>query len=180
MKMAALTAMMVAAMEGAAATREVTVCMDQGPGPIGYARVMTSAIFTSIDIQLEWRGLSHCPSGALQISLSEKTPDHVRPGALAYALPYEGRHIVVFWDRIRDNAPREIAWALLANVMAHEITHILQGCSRHSSTGLMKAQWGADDIYVMGHRRLPFAPEDIDLIYRGMDRREELAELRTR
>jgi hypothetical protein len=52
--------------------------------------------------------------------------------------------------------------------MTHEITHILQGISRHSLTGVMKAHWDAHDFAQMAYQPLPFAPEDVDLIQQGL------------
>ena len=91
---------------------------------------------------------------------------------MAYAQPYEGVHIVVLYYRIEANTdgPTQ-ASTFLAHVMTHEITHLLQGFSRHSETGVMKAHWDASDFMQMAHRPLPFAPEDIDLIHRGLQLR---------
>jgi hypothetical protein len=66
----------------------------------------------------------------------------------------------------RDRGPN-----LLAHVLVHEITHILQGISRHSPTGIMKGQWDYDDYFEMSRRPLPFAQKDIDLIYDGLKAR---------
>jgi hypothetical protein len=52
--------------------------------------------------------------------------------------------------------------------MAHEITHVVQGIARHSQAGVMKAYWNVHDIWQMVYKPLPFAPEDIDLIQRGL------------
>jgi hypothetical protein len=72
-------------------------------------------------------------------------------------------------DRIRKGraGPVQVS-AILAHVMTHEITHILQGAARHSETGVMKAHWDSQDFFQMTKGPLPFAPEDIDLIERGI------------
>jgi hypothetical protein len=57
-------------------------------------------------------------------------------------------------------------------VLAHEVTHILEGEVRHSETGIMKAQWGAVEHFKMARGNLGFAAEDVNLIYRGLDWRE--------
>jgi hypothetical protein len=73
----------------------------------------------------------------------------------------------VFYDRIKQKpAPGE----LLAHVMVHEITHILQGISRHSDSGVMKANWSGEDFQRMRYKVLPFAEEDVVLIHRGLAR----------
>src|SRR5580698_9505171 len=56
---------------------------------------------------------------------------------LAYALPYEGTHIVIFYDRAQAAMPDPEGVAqLLAHVLAHEVTHVLEGVSRHSAEGV--------------------------------------------
>jgi hypothetical protein len=76
--------------------------------------------------------------------------------------------ITVFLDRIEKT---DFPAFVLAHVMVHEITHIVQGVSRHSDTGLMKARWTAHDILKMRNGPLPFTREDLDLIYRGLSTR---------
>lgn len=93
--------------------------------------------------------------------------DH--PNALAYAQPYEGVHIVVLYDRLENSTAGDLPKAtLLAHVFAHEITHVLQGCVRHSAAGIMKACWSESESFSMLRRPLPFTAEDIDLIQRGV------------
>ena len=60
---------------------------------------------------------------------------------------------------------------LLAHVLVHEMTHILQGVSRHSETGVMKAHWDESDFGQMRIKALPFTEADIHLIQRGVDGR---------
>jgi hypothetical protein len=48
---------------------------------------------------------------------------------------------------------------------------MLEGITRHSKTGIMKAQWDGDDRFQIALGHLEFATEDIDLIYRGLDAR---------
>ena len=62
----------------------------------------------------------------------------------------------------------EAAAVLLAHVLAHEITHVLQGTVRHSEEGLMKARWTAEDRMSMRVKPLPFTAYDIQLIQSGM------------
>jgi len=89
---------------------------------------------------------------------------------LAYAFPYEGVHIEVFYDRIDYGAP-DVRTALLAHVLVHEITHILQGVSRHSDNGVMKARWDASDRAGMVRIPLAFEPQDVVLIHEGLKAR---------
>ena len=131
---------------------------------------IASAMFTRIDVQLELRTGNDCSAGVIQISLSMSTPKSQLPRALAYALPYEGTHIVIFYDRVLQLQPRLVP-TVTAHVMAHEIAHVLEGVNRHSKTGLMKAYWDEDDYSEMAWKPLPFAPEDVMLIRRGAHER---------
>ena len=153
--------------------RNVTVCAELGSaGPVAYAaRSLASRIFAEINIRIEWRPANSCAGidNALAVSVSENTPENQLRGALAYALPFEGTHIVVFYDRIKREAEGPLAPRLFAYVVVHEITHILQRTARHSADGIMKAQYSKADYIAMMRRGLHFDCEDIELIYLGMD-----------
>jgi hypothetical protein len=90
---------------------------------------------------------------AIIVSLSHKTPVDRLPGALAYAMPFEGVHIELFCDRI-GNAP--------------EITHILEGTDEHSDRGIMKARWNARDFAEMLRIPLAFGPQDVVKLHLGI------------
>src|SRR5260370_28543152 len=92
------------------------------------------------------------------------------PEAVAAAWPYEGTHIEVAYDRVKA-VPASQQAALLAHVLVHEITHILQGISRHAPTGIMKAHWEEADYRAMRRNPLPFTPDDIELIRMGLEKR---------
>ena len=66
--------------------------------------------------------------------------------------------------------PIPLSNSLLAHVIAHEITHILQGTPRHSTEGIMKGRWVHNDLAVMKHRPLTFTEPDLQLIRKGLDR----------
>jgi hypothetical protein len=106
-----------------------------------------------------------------------KTPAQLKPGALAYALPYEGVHINVFYDRVQAATEPELTPNVLAHVLVHEITHILQGTCRHSDTGIMKARWSHTDYMEMGQRPLSFSDTDVQLIRTGVAERANAATL---
>jgi hypothetical protein len=150
----------------------VAVCLSNPPAPnYAVSRTVASVIFAHIGIELAWHDTRHCPADALQITMAENTPPGVGPGVLAYALPYEGTHIVVFLSRIQNSVSKDLEPVLLGHVFAHEITHILQGCTHHSDSGLMKAHWTAGDYGRMARQSLSFTLEDIDLIHDGMAHR---------
>ena len=135
------------------------------------AQALAGRMFAAIGISLEWA--KGKPSGEssqppIIIEVVTGTPENFKPGSLAYALPYEGSHITVFVDRIEK---MRAASNVLAHVMVHEITHILQGISRHSATGVMAARWTSGDFADMRFRPLSFTPLDIELVYSGLAQR---------
>jgi hypothetical protein len=180
MKMTGMVVIVVAATSAWAGTppaeaRHLAICMESAPGNLSMenaAKTVASGIFAGINVKIEWRSPAKCPAEAIYVSFSSETPVNEHRGALSYARPYEGTHIVVFLDRVRFIAPPDGAARLLGYVLAHEVTHILEGELRHSETGIMKAQWGAVEHYKMGQRNLGFAAEDVSLIYNGLDWRE--------
>jgi hypothetical protein len=62
---------------------------------------------------------------------------------------------------------------VLAHVLAHEITHVLQGAARHSESGITKARWTLDDLAEMRVLPLRFTVEDVELIHRGPEGQPE-------
>ena len=139
-------------------------------GYLNYAlaETLASRMFDVIGISLEWakrKPVGESPQPPIIIEVLTRTPTNLLPGSLAYAVPGEGSHITVFIDRIE---PMRAPSNVLAHVMVHEITHLLQGMSRHSATGVMKEVWTAREFAGMRLRPLSFTQADIDLIYSGL------------
>jgi len=188
--MAMMVTMTGALAAGAPNGGKVLVCVNSGgyelnPGSMVIlvrAEDMTSRMFKSAGVAVEWRsvGMGACrkpqQTQTIVLDFATTTPTSQYPGALAYALPYEGIHIVLMLDRIQKKAagPAQVP-PLLAHVMTHEITHILQGIARHSETGVMKALWDSHDFLQMTKEPLAFTPEDIALIARGVRLRASAA-----
>lgn len=148
----------------------VTVCIDQDPYILMGVRPLASAMFASIGVRIDWRERDSCPDGvgAIQVRLSRDSTSVRDSGAdaLAFAQPYKGT-IVVFLNRVQE-LNRYGGPAVLAHVLVHEITHVIEGISRHSATGIMKARWDAHDYLEMRRKPLPFAQEDVTLVYNGL------------
>ena len=164
--MMASTAAGLLAAENVGALRNVTVCAERGSaGPVANAaEVLASRMFADIDVHIDWRAANSCAGfeNALTVSISDNTPENQLPGALAYALPYEGTHVVVFYDRIKGQVDGSMVPMFLAHVLVHEITHILQRVGRHSASGVMKAKFNDTDHFKMKGKGLGFTKEDID------------------
>jgi hypothetical protein len=143
------------------------------PRVLHLAEGIADGMFATAGVRIEWQGHAHegsrLPGGALAIGLVADTPATLLPGALAFTRVYEGVHIDVFCDRLERLAPdAKMEVPLLAHVLVHEITHMLEGIDRHSETGIMKAHWNARDYADMAANPLPFAPVDITLIQLGL------------
>jgi hypothetical protein len=143
-------------------------------GVLYHAQQRAAKAFAKIGVRIEWR--IGRPSGtqperepAIVIRLAEQTPADYLSGALAFAKVYEGVHITVFWDRIERQPRSAPPVVVLAHVLVHEITHILQGVDRHSESGVMKSQWTAEDHRAMASKPLQFTPLDVQLIEHGLD-----------
>ena len=169
--MAALGASLWAGEPVSAVQRNLGVCMDGDITVTTYARHLVSRMFAPIDVRIDWRDRRNCPANAIRITVNAFTTPSLLPRALAYALPYEGTHIVVFYDRVQEAVESRRVPILTAHVIAHEIGHILEGVNRHSGTGIMKARWANDDYSQMAWRPLPFASEDVILIHHGLEAR---------
>ena len=137
------------------------------------ATLTASQIFKRAGVTVNWRTpasacLAH-QSRAITITFSAAEPSAEHKEGLAYALPFEGNHIVVFYSRVKaavsgDRCPVP---KLMGYVLAHEITHLLQKCDCHSREGVMKGHWSRHDYSQMVYSLLQWAPEDIDLIQTG-------------
>ncbi len=176
MKITTIAAMAVAVAMSARAD-EVMVYV-QGlsvvPAPtLNRARALASEMFATVDVKINWRGGEPSrsqlyPERAIVVEVVTDTPRELKPGALAFALPFEGVHIKVFYDRVQAATEPELTGNVLAHVLVHEITHILQGTCRHSDTGVMKARWAHADYMEMGQKPLSFTDEDARLIKAGL------------
>jgi hypothetical protein len=68
---------------------------------------------------------------------------------------------------VRIGSPK-LEQALLAHVMVHEVTQVLQGVNRHSDVGVMKAHWEQKEYNQMQWKPLPFTPHDVALVKAGL------------
>jgi hypothetical protein len=103
--------------------------------------------------------------------------------ALGFALPFtdNARHGAVNYQNLetayQKNRDLVDLYRLLANVMVHELTHLIFESSQHSQ-GLMHANWSQMDLKRMGKRQLTLTPEQAQqirgrLIERGRRVREQ-------
>ena len=181
MKIVAMT-MMVAAAQMVAQPKHilnahlspVTVYVHASVGrPPICAEALASEMFTNAGVRIHWEigwGKADRQKQPILIDITANTPKMLHPGALAYAQLHEGVHIRIFKDRI--DTIDDACWTnkLLAHVLVHEITHVLEGGSHHSEHGIMKAHWTIEDFLQMRWKTLPFDLHDVALIHDGLAR----------
>jgi len=164
---------------------KVTVYLENDaniPAPLlSRSRTLANEMFAHVGVRINWRPGQRAESqllreGAIAVRLTLDTPDEFKTSVGAFATPSEGVHITVLYEHLAWSLAKPgLAPALLAHVLVHEITHILEGVARHSATGIMKANWTSADYYDMQTKTLPFASEDVELIHRGLAQRSQRA-----
>jgi hypothetical protein len=161
-----------------AADPEVNVCVEAGSKifMLHESEMMATKMYAKIGVNLTWQSHFSCEDTGSDIVVSFGDPGSKRPKILAYALPFEGRHIVVYNDRIRNQATMMLTPKLMAHVLAHEIGHMLQGVSRHSEAGLMKPVFNAHDKFLMMAKPLEFTDADAQLVLLGIEARHRRAQ----
>jgi hypothetical protein len=138
------------------------------------AKDVAASIFAGIGVELRWSVKGHRKAAgcSMRVEVELETSDgpEDRPGVLAYAsVGIEAdKRIHVFVDRVNAMVPALDRAALLGHVLAHEITHILEGVARHSDAGVMKAHWEARELRELGRRPLRFQLVDQALIHAGL------------
>jgi hypothetical protein len=102
----------------------------------------------------------------LTVVFDGAAPAHADPKAMAITRVGGGTDadVHIFYNRVAEFKDRQLLPEFLGNVLAHEFTHALEGKSRHSSEGLMKAHWKTGDYAEMARGPLPFAAVDLELL----------------
>ena len=149
------------------------------PDPVylTYAEKEAGRMLATAGVQVNWTTALPDPSinpcGApivVRFSVGEQVASY--PRALAYSLPFntEIQTITVFWDKLTKASARNFVppGNLLAHVLAHEATHILQGMDYHSGSGMMRAFWTEKEYFQMLRGPLSFAAVDVQLVQAGI------------
>jgi hypothetical protein len=149
-------------------------------GMLARAEGKATAIFRDIGVPLRWRSgappatlLADACGAPLIVRIESSEHAHVSAEALAYSTPFadSGTCIHVLLDRVRRGSSDFLAPVVLAYVLAHEITHVLERTTRHSKDGIMKAHWECSDYQRIEFGGLAFSLEDIDRIHLGIAER---------
>jgi hypothetical protein len=149
------------------------------------AEALAGKMFRTIGIDVRWRNgagqsqtaFHSCGAPILLNADASADGAPVSKGAFAYAIPFEssGTSIHMFMDRITGANGHQFTSVLLAHVMVHEITHVLEKTGEHSPDGIMKAHWEYVDLQHMRYHPLPFAQRDVDMIQMGLERHSQTA-----
>jgi hypothetical protein len=143
----------------------------ESPVLLSRAKFIAGSILHRAGVRIVWCKSPSGQPGTIVISAAHPTPARFPAGALAAATPFGGTRIEIVYERVQE-VPSYLRPTVLGHVLAHEITHMLQGMSRHSETGVMKASWKSSDYHAMYLHPYELSDEDIDLIRRGLQRRE--------
>jgi hypothetical protein len=142
---------------------------------VEWATMIADHILAVAGVRLTWRGnLDPCLEEAVkavQVDLSWNRPPGELPGALSYAQPFGDAYVRVFCDRIQQSVAPEREPYLMGHVLAHEITHVLEGTNFHAVSGVMKAVWDFRECRRMAVQSLMFTATDILLIHQGLEDR---------
>jgi hypothetical protein len=149
------------------------------------AEIQAAAMFREIGVQVRFRNGTARAAAAddacgapILLEIDSQTDDpRLSERALAYATPYSqsGTCIHVFMNRVGTGRNPYFEAVLLAHVLAHEITHVLEQIDRRSADGVMKAHWDSRDKELMKSHTLPFAAIDVELIHQGIAQRMQQA-----
>jgi hypothetical protein len=181
---------MAAGLSAQAEECAVTVYVMSGPrvplGILSAAEWKAANMFREIGVEVVWRTGAVRAATAddvcrppLVVQFDATVQARVAANALAYAMPFaqSGTCIHVLFERLLGGGEERLDTALLAHVLAHEITHVLERSDGHSAEGVMKAHWDFRDRRAMRFHPLAFAAQDVELIHRGLAKRAAIAHL---
>jgi hypothetical protein len=84
-----------------------------------------------------------------------------------------GYFAYVFYDRVEELAERRtLGHALLADVMVHEIGHLLLGSKSHSRSGIMCGRWEAEQLRNVAEGGMRFTPSESRLMLERLRTRQ--------
>jgi hypothetical protein len=149
---------------------------------MGRAKAVAAEAFATAGIQIRWvegKRLGEprvvAAGEVLTVVFDGPASADFRPDAMAFTNVGGGADadVHVFYNRVADfedtlahlSVGTHVSMPeFLGNVLAHELTHALEGVKRHSREGLMKAKWSPGDYAGMVYGPLAFAAEDLDLL----------------
>ena len=176
MKLAMTAAAMMMTVSGTELKYVVPVSVSAGAegsaSMVIMAKHQVSKMMATAGVRIEWLSeIARPRPGVIRITFANQATSAKSATTMAQAKLFEGTNITIFINRVREKTSRDTAWRVLSHVMAHEITHMLQGIDVHAETGIMKAAWGTSDFASMAYQPLTFEPWDIILMHQGLEKR---------
>jgi hypothetical protein len=154
---------------------------------LAQAQHMVTGILAGAGVRVHWKlgnpkrkhtgpGSERAQCGIeIRVDFISRAPEDVSSWAFARSFPLQTRElrIDVLVDRfgpILRSQPL-LAGPLLGHVLAHEIAHVLQGVSRHSEAGILRARWNGNDYRQMQRQLMEFDRAEVKLIRLGIESR---------
>ena len=152
------------------------------------AKERAGRILTEAGIEVFWidKGSENAdnpsqPGGSIDLDqvnyfvrILPKSREVLKTSALGEALPCKkemgGCYANLFLNRVQERAEfgRIGIEEVLGHAIAHELGHLLMGFNSHYSNGIMRAQWGPEELKQAARGDLLFTPEQVQRIYRNI------------
>jgi hypothetical protein len=158
-------------------------------GTVAGAEELAATIFRECGVETVWLDCPLSSATAQQLTACQEPPKSTelilrivpqfevvpagfRDTTFGFALPYQnpegerGLYATVFYFPVKELAQHmEIGVSqVLGPAIAHEIGHLLLGSITHSSSGIMQAQWGREELLRALTDRLLFTSEQAKLL----------------
>lgn len=149
------------------------------------AEATATRMFAEIGVNVQWTERRPSRSGEtaggtcaakrpteIGVRMAMKKTASASREAFASAYPYanDDVRITLFYGELHEAMRRQprLEPMVMAHILVHELTHVLQGVARHSEAGVMQAHWTPRDYAGMERNPLKFTGEDTDLVHLGM------------
>ena len=143
------------------------------------AEAIATRMFSGIGVKVRWT--THRPADrdcdtqrptVIGVRMAIKKTASATQGAFASSNPYasDGVRITLFYGDLHErfrNRPR-LEPVVMAHVLVHEITHVVQRVARHSEAGVMLSRWTDRDYSDMEYKPLGFTEDDKVLVHLGL------------
>ena len=178
----AAVVLLCAATAGAVDNAHIKVLVSNSAG-VGdsvliHAEMAAARVFEGAGVDIDWSncGSAFEPDACGQVLGPDEYMVHLVPNGITRTNSVfgeaflgedgTGKYCDVFFNRI-ESSEREFgttAVALLGNVMAHELGHLLLGSHAHSMTGIMQPTWDSESMRNIGMGSLFFTSQQSKLM----------------
>lgn len=139
------------------------------------AEDVAGRLFASIGIEVRWVPAPRCakdpPTGSVVYVYYEASAPSDAPADVSAFARFGGSRVpavYLLYDRVLSRESgfwyRPLVPTVMGYLLAHELTHAIQGVVRHSTSGLMKPYWTARDQAAMVDGKMTFTSADVVLL----------------